>query len=86
MRLLVVVAALCAGTAAAGTISLTVAFCPTVFSGAGAVLSVDAATGNFSIVGKSFSWPGISDDGCPVDIDPNVYQSSTLTYLDVTEK
>jgi len=50
-----------------GTLTLTIAYCPTLFTGAGALVTVDAATGNWTI--KSiFDWP---DEiiGCPLIYD-----------------
>jgi hypothetical protein len=53
--------------AAADTVYLTVAYCPTLSSSAGAVVAVDTAGGNFSVVGV-FEFP--SDVfGCAADYE-----------------
>jgi hypothetical protein len=51
------------------SIYLTVGYCPSVFSGEGAVVEVNAHTGDINIV-KKFSLPPDSL-GCPMDEDPN---------------
>ena len=51
-------------------VELTIAYCPTLETGAGAVVAVNAKTGAWNITRK-FTWP---DDilGCPAIYDPAV--------------
>ena len=49
------------------SVYLTIAYCPTPFTGAGAVVQASAATGNFSIESR-FTLPG-SEIGCPMNTD-----------------
>jgi len=65
---------------------LTVAYCPTLYSSGGAVVSVDISTGAWSVVGK-FEWPKGVFTGCLIEEDPTIYfdTSSSLLYLDVID-
>jgi hypothetical protein len=49
---------------------LTVGYCPTEFTGGGAVVEVDTATGKWDVLGK-FKWPS-AIIGCPALEDPIV--------------
>jgi len=64
----------------AAEVYLTVAFCPTAFTGAGAVVKV-TTSGNWSIVG-TFTWP-TAILGCPALDDPTVTfdSKSGLLYM-----
>jgi hypothetical protein len=89
MRTVVAVLALIAFSAAvvkaSESIYLTVAYCPTDFTGKGAVVKVDPASGAWNIVGV-FNWP---DEifGCPIEYDPTVTvdHDSGKLYLDFTD-
>eukprot|EP01116_Phalansterium_solitarium_P011733 TRINITY_DN2749_c0_g3_i1.p1 TRINITY_DN2749_c0_g3~~TRINITY_DN2749_c0_g3_i1.p1 ORF type:complete len:352 (+),score=147.19 TRINITY_DN2749_c0_g3_i1:124-1179(+) len=62
-----------------GKLVLTVAYCPTEFTGAGAIVEVNPVTGNFTITG-TFKWP--SDIiGCPADYDPIVTLDGATSQL-----
>jgi hypothetical protein len=55
---------------------LTVAYCPTLFTAGGALVNIDIATGNYTVINK-FKWPhDIQFQGCggPAFVDP------TITY------
>lgn len=52
-----------------GSLYLTVAYCPTAFTGAGAIVKVDPIQGNFTIVHR-FSWPE-AIFGCIANYDPS---------------
>jgi len=51
------------------SVMLTIAYCPTLTSGEGAIVKVDPMSGNWSIVGR-FKWPS-AIIGCPAE-DPTV--------------
>jgi len=53
-----------------GSLVLTVAFCPSVFTGKGATIQVDPSSGKFDILG-TFDWPA-DIIGCPLIEDPTV--------------
>jgi hypothetical protein len=67
--------------AASPSVYLTVGYCPSVFTGEGAVVEVDPSTGSISIV-KKFALPPDSL-GCPMDEDPNFVTNlkEHTTYL-----
>ncbi|KAH3761016.1 hypothetical protein Pelo_7177 [Pelomyxa schiedti] len=63
---------------------LTVAYCPTYFTGEGAVVDVDPYTGNWTITGK-FSLPASFE--CPILMDPTVTISSKDNlYMDFIDE
>ena len=66
---------------ASASVYLTVAYCPSVFSGEGAVVKVDPHTGNFEVV-KKYAMPA-DMIGCPMNSDPNFFTdaSKQTTYL-----
>lgn len=70
-QLLLLCALAAAAAAAADPVLLTVAYCPTDFSSAGAVVSVDPLSGNYTVVGK-FDWPPNAVFGCAALYDPTV--------------
>jgi hypothetical protein len=88
MKKLLVVAAIlaCVGVACADELLLTVAYCPTAFTGAGALVSVDTSTGAYSIK-STFDWPA-EIFGCPALYDPAVTSSkqSKKVYLDFIDE
>jgi len=60
------------------SIFLTLAFCPTVFSGKGAVVRVDGATFKPEVVSK-FDWPEGIDGDCPMGgEDPNFFSDTVV--------
>jgi len=70
ITLLVFAVFLSLSKAQTGTLTLTVAYCPTEFTGKGAIVQVDPTSGDFTITSK-FDWP--SDIiGCPALEDPIV--------------
>lgn len=76
-----------AATAAEGqdSLLLTVAYCPDAFTGAGATVRVDPASGAWTIVSKFF-WPD-AIFGCIADYDPDVVadRATSRFLLDFTE-
>jgi hypothetical protein len=74
-----------AAAQAAESVYMTIAYCPTDFTGKGAVVKVDPASGAWTIVGQ-FNWP---DEifGCPIEYDPTVTidHDSGKLYLDFTD-
>ena len=54
-----------------GRLLLTVGYCPTLFSGAGAIVEVDSNLGSWEILG-TFKWPGEMFVGCPALLSPTV--------------
>ncbi len=58
-------------------IYLTVVYCPSVFSGSGAVVRVDGTTFEPEVVSK-FAYPDGIDQSCPMDEDANFF-SDTVT-------
>lgn len=72
-----------AALAAADTIFLTVLYCPTLFSSKGATVSVDPATGNWSIVG-TFDWGKELGPGCLIEGSAAFYDQSHLLAEDPT--
>ena len=69
-------------TTTADDIYLTIGFCPSYFSGKGAVVKVSPKDGSYSIQGI-YSLPGFMGDSCPVLYDPNmlVNRDTQDTYL-----
>src|SRR3989338_3063020 len=69
--------------AATGELLLTVAYCPTPFTSAGAVVSVDTQTGAWQVKG-TFQWPS-AVFGCAALEDPTVASDpvSGLLFLDL---
>jgi len=65
-------------------VALTVSYCPTVFSGSGAVISVDPHTGNFTVEAKGWSWPDSGSWGCPENQDPDVLVDTDSVWLQFT--
>jgi hypothetical protein len=51
-------------------VELTISYCPTLYTGAGAVVAVNTRTGAWNITRK-FSWPE-EIFGCPANYDPAV--------------
>jgi len=73
-------------TAAAGpSVALVIGYCPTDFTGGGAVVNVDVGSGAWSVVGK-FKWPA-AVFGCPIESDPTfaVERGTGVVALDFTE-
>jgi len=62
-----------------GNLVLTVAYCPTEFSGKGAVVEVDPESGSISTIG-TFDWPS-EVFGCPIEEDPTVTLDGSTLYL-----
>jgi len=65
---------------------LTIAYCPTFFSGAGALVSINPQTGAYTIQ-NTFDWPSeVAGDGCGGSaMDSPAYavdRSSSILYLD----
>ena len=76
-----VVSASCVGAAAltepADSIFLTVAYCPSMLSGKGAVVKVDGATFKTEVVSK-FDFPDGIDQACPVNEDANFFSDTVV--------
>ena len=68
------------GAATEGTLTLLVAYCPTLTTNAGAVVEVDTVSGDIK-VGGSFTWPGEAVFGCVADYDPNVAVAGSSIWL-----
>jgi len=70
-------------------ILLTIAYCPTYFTGAGAIVSVDARTGQWTIE-KEFKWPSqIQFEGCAGAFDDPAFdfdRSTNVLYLDFVDE
>lgn len=87
---LVLACATCAraysSTSGPGTLKMLVAYCPTDFTGAAAVVSIDVSTGAYTIDG-TFKWPTSLVEGCVADYSPNIWYSTvdSMLWMDFTE-
>jgi len=69
--------------ASSDSVLLTIGYCPTAFTGQGAVVKVDPQTGNYTIMHKF----GLPKDifGCPIEEDPIVTFDYNTNYLYLTD-
>lgn len=74
--------ALTASVNASPNVRLTVSYCPGLFAGLGAVVSVDPNGGGaFDIVQGGWKWPDSGGVGCPENEDPNMLATSSGSML-----